>query len=60
MAFERVELAAGETRAIVLRVPWARLQVWEDEWVLPTGTYVLTVGHHSADLDAVDLVTDRA
>jgi len=47
---------------VELRVPWTRLAVRDPAtraWVLPSGTYVLTVGHHSADLDAVDLVIDR-
>ena len=39
-----------------------RLAVRDPEthaWTVPAGTYVLTVGRHSADLDAVDLVIDR-
>ena len=61
-AFARVEAAAGATVEVELRVPWTRLAVRDPAtrtWVLPSGTYVLTVGHHSADLDAVDLVIDR-
>jgi beta-glucosidase len=62
VGFARVELSPGETAAVELRIPWARLAVREPashSWVLPAGTYVLTVGRHSADLDAVDLVLDR-
>ena len=62
VAFARVELAAGATATVELRIPWSRLAVRDVEtqaWVLPAGTYVLTVGRHSADLDAVDLVVDR-
>jgi beta-glucosidase len=62
VGFARVEVSSGETAAVELRIPWARLAVRDPashSWVLPAGTYVLTVGRHSADLDAVDLVIDR-
>jgi beta-glucosidase len=63
VGFARVDVAAGATADVELRIPWSRLAVREaasHSWVLPAGTYVLTVGRHSADLDAVDLVVDRA
>jgi beta-glucosidase len=62
VGFARVEVAAGDTAEVVLRIPWSRLAVRDPQaraWALPAGTYVLTVGRHSADLDAVDLVVDR-
>jgi beta-glucosidase len=63
VGFARVEAAAGVTVDVELRIPWARLAVRDPDahaWVLPAGTYVLTVGRHSADLVAVDLVVDRS
>lgn len=63
VSFARVEVAAGVTTDVELRIPWNRLAVRDAEahaWVLSAGTYVLTVGRHSADLNAVDLVIDRA
>jgi len=62
VAFARVEAAAGARVEVELRVPWSRLAVRDPdlhEWVLRPGTYVLTVGRHSSDLNAVDLVVDR-
>jgi beta-glucosidase len=63
VAFTRVELGAGESTVVELRVPWARLAVRDTTrrtWSIAPGTYVLTVARHSADLSAVDLVVDRA
>jgi beta-glucosidase len=63
VAFARVEVAAGATTDVELRVPWHRLAVRDPQahaWTLPAGTYVFTVGRHSADLNAVDLVIDRS
>ena len=62
VAFARVEAAAGASVEVELRIPWSRLAVRDPdrhEWVVRPGTYVLTVGRHSADLNAVDLVVDR-
>lgn len=62
VGFARVEVPAGATMDVELRIPWSRLAVRDPDthtWVLPSGTYILTVGRHSADLDAVDLVIDR-
>jgi hypothetical protein len=59
VAFQRVEVGAGATVPVVLRIPWDRLQVWDDGWTLPSGAYVLTVGSHSLDREAVDLIVDR-
>ena len=61
VAFARVEVAAGARRGRRARsIPWERLAVREaGAWTIAPGTYVLTVGRHSADLDAVDLIVDR-
>lgn len=62
VAFQRVEVPAGTHGEVELRIPWSRLAVRDvdrHEWTIPTGTYVLTVGRHAADLDAVDLLVDR-
>ena len=60
VAFARVHVAAGAEAAVELRVPWARLAVRESgAWVVAPGTYVLTLGRHAGDLDAVDLIVDR-
>ena len=48
-----MEAAAGASVDVELRIPWSRLAVRDPSrhaWVLPAGTYVLTVGRHSADL----------
>jgi beta-glucosidase len=60
VAFARVDVAAGGEATVELRVPWARLAVRErGAWVVAPGTYVLTLGRHAGDLDAVDLIADR-
>ena len=63
-AFARVDdVPPGDAADVELRVPWARLAIRDTRtatWSVATGTYVLTVARHAADLDAVDLVIDRS
>ncbi len=63
VGFVRVaDVAPGEHATVELRLPWSRLAVRdpaEGSWRVAPGTYVLTVGRHAADLDAVDLIVDR-
>ncbi len=63
VAFARVEVDAGAEAPVELRIPWSRLAIRDlgsHSWSVAPGTYVFTVGRHSADLHAVDLVADRA
>lgn len=59
LAFTRVDVAAGASAPVEVRVPLARLEVREQRrWHLHPGTYVLSVARHSADLGACDVVLD--
>ncbi|MFC7550880.1 glycoside hydrolase family 3 C-terminal domain-containing protein [Plantactinospora sp. GCM10030261] len=52
-AFERVELAPGQTRPVTMRLPAADLAHWDvtrDRWVVEDSTYDLMVGSSSADI----------
>ena len=60
VAFARVEVPAEAETIVELPIPWSRLAVRESgAWVVAPGTYVISVGRHSADLNAVDLIVDR-
>jgi len=60
VAFARVAIPAGQDAVVELRIPWSTLAVREaGAWTVAPGTYVLTVGRHSADRDAVDLIVDH-
>ena len=60
VAFARVSVPAHRETVAEIRIPWSALAVRQgDAWLIAAGTYVLTVGRHSADLDAVDLIIDR-
>ena len=60
VGFARVEVPAGQTRRVEIRVPTTRLQVRQDgAWTLVSGTYVLRVARHSADTEACDVVWDH-
>ncbi len=53
VAFERIHLAAGETRSISLHVPERQLQYWstaEQKWVTPGGQRTVSVGGSSRNL----------
>ena len=52
-AFDRIHLAAGETKAVTLHVAARQLQYWstkENRWVTATGKRTLSVGASSRDL----------
>lgn len=52
-AFQRLAIPAGETRAVDLSVPLARLASWDEDaarWALRPGRYEIQVGASSADL----------
>lgn len=52
-AFQRLAIPAGETRAVDLSVPLARLASWDEDanrWTLRPGRYEIQVGASSADL----------
>jgi beta-glucosidase len=60
VGFARVEVAAGRSTAVEVRIPLERLRVREHgAWTLADGTYVLRVARHSADRDACDVVWDQ-
>jgi beta-glucosidase len=53
VAFDRIHLAAGETKTITLHVPLRQLQYWstqEGKWVTAKGARTLSVGASSRDL----------
>ena len=68
VAFDRVELAPGETRRIELSAdessaarPFSTWDADADEWVTPNGEFRVTVGASSTDLRLEgDVVIDRA
>ncbi len=52
-AFDRVNLAAGETKDVTLHVPLRGLEYWstaQDKWALATGSRMVHVGASSRDL----------
>jgi beta-glucosidase len=52
-AFDRVHLAAGETKTVTLHVAPRQLQYWstkEEKWVMATGKRTVSVGASSRDL----------
>ncbi|MDG4779512.1 glycoside hydrolase family 3 C-terminal domain-containing protein [Micromonospora sp. WMMD961] len=54
-AFQRVELAPGQTRTVTLRVPAADLAHWDvtrSRWVVESSTYDLMVGASAGDIRA--------
>jgi beta-glucosidase len=60
LGFARVEVPARQTAPVAIRVPLERLRVREGgRWVLHPGTYVLSVGRHSADPGARDVRWDH-
>ncbi len=61
-AFERVGLAAGQTRTVTLRLPAADLAHWDvtrSRWVVENSTVDLMVGSSSADIRASSTVRVR-
>jgi beta-glucosidase len=53
VAFDRIHLAAGESRTVTLHVPPRQLQYWSTEngrWVTASGKRTLSVGASSRDL----------
>ncbi len=53
VAFDRIHLAAGETKAVTLRVAPRQLQYWstrDQRWILAAGKHTLSVGASSRDL----------
>ena len=52
-AFDRIHLAAGESKAVTLHVPPRQLQYWstkEGKWVTASGKRTVSVGASSRDL----------
>jgi beta-glucosidase len=52
-AFDRIHLAAGETKTITLHISPRQLQYWstqEGKWVTAKGARTLSVGASSRDL----------
>jgi len=53
VAFDRVHLAAGETKIVTLHVPPRQLQYWSTashDWAAPTGRRSIRIGASSSDL----------
>ena len=50
VGFEKVQLAAGETRTVRIAIERRRLQTWQDGWTDLPGSVELFVGRSSADL----------
>ena len=53
VAFDRVHLAAGETKIVTLHVPPRQLQYWSTashDWAAPTGRRSIGIGASSGDL----------
>lgn len=53
VAFDRVNIPAGQSRVVALHVPLRQLQYWsakEQKWTLPQGARTLSVGPSSAEL----------
>jgi beta-glucosidase len=53
VAFDRVHLAAGETKAVTLHVPLRQLQYWSTashDWADPAGRRSISIGASSRDL----------
>ena len=61
-AWQRVDLAPGESRSVKFEVTETTLQYWtpEEDWHVEPGAYHLMTGPHSADLKAVTWVMERA
>jgi beta-glucosidase len=59
VAFDRIHLAAGETKSVALLVPQRQLQYWstkEGKWVTATGKRTVSVGGSSRDLRLNDTI----
>jgi beta-glucosidase len=54
-AFNKVDLAPGETRTVHLAVPAANLAYYDEAngWIVEPGTYEVFVGRHSLDDQAL-------
>jgi beta-glucosidase len=53
VAFDRIHLAAGESKTVSLHVPERQLQYWstaESKWVTPSGKRTISVGGSSRNL----------
>jgi beta-glucosidase len=53
VAFDRIHLAAGETKGVTLHVPPRQLQYWSaasQNWMTPTGRRSIRIGASSRDL----------
>jgi len=53
VGFDRIHLAAGESRTVTLRIPLRQLQYWstkDHKWVTANGKRVVSVGASSRDL----------
>lgn len=51
--FERVHLAPGESKQVVIHVPLRPLQYWstaQQQWITPTGARTFSIGDSSRDL----------
>lgn len=61
-AFQRVQLASGQTRTVTLRLPAADLAHWDvtrSRWVVESSTYDLSVGASAEDIRARTAVRVR-
>jgi len=53
VGFDRVHLAAGETKTVTIHVPERQMQYWstmDGKWVLASGKRTVSVGGSSRDL----------
>lgn len=56
IGFRRVALAAGERAKVDLELDWSQLDVrHQGGWISEPGTYVLEVGQHACDREAIRL-----
>ncbi|HEX7893124.1 MAG TPA: fibronectin type III-like domain-contianing protein, partial [Terriglobales bacterium] len=52
-AFDRVRIGGGQTKIVTLHVPERQLQYWstkEQNWIMPTGKRIVSVGGSSRSL----------
>ncbi|MCW7539919.1 glycoside hydrolase family 3 C-terminal domain-containing protein [Aquabacterium sp. A7-Y] len=62
VGWQKVKLAAGERREVVIRIPRERLAIWDTgahRWRVPSGSYTLRVGGSSRDAGAQSTTVRR-
>ena len=49
-AFDRVELAPGESKSVEFELDDRSFAIWNDGWKIPSGTYTIQIGASSQDI----------